>query len=166
MNNFVFEPNKTYAANVSSFHHSIKKRRVYRFQFNMTSNVISISASKDLSSDNQANIRYQISVMARPSNPQLKQDNPNNEGTRHISNDKWVMLHFNQFRSALSQQHHRDSNEDVTNPKRVLLQKIQNRMDPLTWHQVEKKCFDLGGSLVHIKSEKEHVALQELITKR
>ena len=54
MNNFVFEHNKTYAANVSSFYHSIKKRRVYRFQFNMTSNVISISASKDLSSDNQA----------------------------------------------------------------------------------------------------------------
>ena len=166
MNNFIFDHNKRYAANVSLLHHSIKKRRVYRFQFNMTSNVISISARKDLSADNQTNIRYQISVIARPSNPQLKQNKPDNEGTGYISNGKWVMLHFNQFRSALSQQHHRDSNEDVTNPKRVLLQKIQNRMDPLTWQQVEKKCFDLGGSLVHIKSEKEHVALQELITKR
>ena len=146
------------------------------FEFNMSSNWISISAKTDANYSNNGdnNIRYQVSVMPirhviekRKSVSKSGDNMCKNQGTQ---GSEWVKLNLNQYndtspRSLLLQRKNKDENSLQTT-KCVLLQKYSSKKQPFTWYDAKTSCLKLGGNLVKIQNQLEDTAIQNLIVNR
>ena len=131
----------------------------------MSSNVISIRATKDTSTSEGGDIKYQITVMANEPINNKSEDSAsvcNSKGT----NKDWVKLNiFQQTTLPFEDKANMEDGND-SQFKCVLLLKSSIKKKFLSWYQATKMCANLGGSLIKIENEAEQQALQNFVMKR
>ena len=147
------------------------KRFVSSFEFNMSSNVISISAKQDMNHNGEVDIKYTIYVKAIKSSVKKSAVvSSYNECNTKSSNGEWVKLRKNPHhaRNGPFQQQPAtvEDKKDSGGSKCILLIKSAMKGEHSTWFHARKRCFDLGGSLVKIESEWEEAALYDLVVNR
>ena len=147
------------------------------FEFNMTSNFISISTKDYESLENSVvgddTINYRISIepikhnIVKRSAQHYDDGKGRNMCSSSSSNNKWIKITFGQDNNNASLQTKSAITSTKGSTKCVQLLRHSNKKDPpLTWYQANKSCIDLEGKLLKIQSESEQIELEDLILKR
>ena len=145
------------------------------YEFNMSSNIISISAKFLSNSNNRTGsdkMKYKISInpikhkIVKRSVIENESSDINLCGDSSATN-KWIRINFGLDKNDASFQEKSAIKSTKDSTKCVqLLKSSSKKHQPLSWFQANKSCIDLGGNLVKIQSEAEELELQNLIMNR
>ena len=124
------------------------------YEFNMSSNVISISAISPTNASQHADVVY--NVLVTEFDPGTHKSNNGAEGcSAGIDNhENWVKSKIISDYTTKEQY------------KCLLLVKRSSKGRYFSWNDANKKCLGLGGNLIKIQTDEEQHEAQKFVTKR
>ena len=149
------------------------------YEFNMSSNLVSISANRHNDADRRVDVLYKISVVGiEPVRMQKdgrvdRQNKCSQNNGNHLGDEGWIVLNdkTNDIGSTTDSQPlgggvGKAYSIRAKEAKCVLLLKPTHKNPHLSWNEANENCSKIGGSLISVKNKNEDRDIQSLIINR